>query len=42
MAAMFKGQRYGVKLNKLAKYNGIGIADTLKPGQRVWLRKPRG
>ena len=35
-------QRYGVKLNKLAKYNGIGIADTLKPGQRVWLRKPRG
>ncbi len=35
-------QRYGVKLNKLAKYNGIGIADEVKSGQRVWLRKPRG
>ena len=34
-------QRYGVKLKKLAAYNGIGIADPLTPGQRVWLRKPR-
>lgn len=34
-------QRYGVKLKKLARYNGLGIADPLRPGQRVWLRKPR-
>ncbi|MFT3886464.1 MAG: glucosaminidase domain-containing protein [Flavobacteriales bacterium] len=34
-------QRYGVKLKKLAKYNDMGIADPLKPGQKVWLRKPR-
>lgn len=34
-------QRYGVKLEKLAKYNSIGIADTVQAGQRVWLRKPR-
>lgn len=34
-------QRYGVKLKKLAQYNGVGIADPVKPGQRVWLRKPR-
>lgn len=34
-------QRYGVKLKKLAQYNGIGIADPLTPGQQVWLRKPR-
>jgi LysM repeat protein len=34
-------QRYGVKLGKLAKYNGVGIADTVQPGQKVWLRKPR-
>ncbi len=34
-------QRYGVKLKKLAKYNGMGIADPLQPGQKVWLRKPR-
>lgn len=34
-------QRYGVKLEKLAQYNGTGIATTVKPGQRVWLRKPR-
>lgn len=34
-------QRYGVKLKKVAAYNGLGIADTLKPGQKVWLRKHR-
>jgi len=34
-------QRYGVKLKKLAKYNGIGIADPVQAGQKVWLRKPR-
>ncbi len=34
-------QRYGVKLKKLAKYNDMGIADPLQPGQKVWLRKPR-
>lgn len=34
-------QRYGVKLKKLAQYNGMGIADPLKAGQKVWLRKPR-
>jgi LysM repeat protein len=34
-------QRYGVKLDKLAKYNGVGIADAVQPGQKVWLRKPR-
>ncbi len=34
-------QRYGVKLKKLAQYNGIGAADALTPGQKVWLRKPR-
>lgn len=34
-------QRYGVKLKKVAAYNGLGIADTLQPGQKVWLRKPR-
>lgn len=34
-------QRHGVKLKKLAKYNGMDIADNLKAGQRVWLRKPR-
>lgn len=34
-------QRYGVKLKKLAKYNDMGIADPLEPGQKVWLRKPR-
>ncbi|HMC97001.1 MAG TPA: glucosaminidase domain-containing protein, partial [Flavobacteriales bacterium] len=34
-------QRYGVKLKKLAQYNRMGIADPLKAGQRVWLRKPR-
>jgi LysM repeat protein len=35
-------QRYAVKLKKLAQYNGMGIADPVRPGQRVWLRKPRG
>jgi len=34
-------QRYGVKLKKLAQYNAMGIADPLKAGQKVWLRKPR-
>jgi LysM repeat protein len=34
-------QRYGVKLKKLAKYNGMGIADPVQPGQKVWLRKPK-
>ena len=34
-------QRYGVKLKKLAKYNSMGIADPLRAGQKVWLRKPR-
>ncbi len=34
-------QRYGVKLKKLAQYNGVGIADAVQPGQKVWLRKPR-
>lgn len=34
-------QRYGVKLKKLAKYNGMGIADPVQAGQKVWLRKPR-
>lgn len=34
-------QRYGVKLKKLAKYNGMGIADPVQAGQKVWLRKPK-
>lgn len=34
-------QRFGVKLKKLARYNNMGVADTLVPGQKVWLRKPR-
>ncbi|HEX2618284.1 MAG TPA: glucosaminidase domain-containing protein, partial [Flavobacteriales bacterium] len=34
-------QRYGVKLKKLAKYNAMGIADPVRAGQKVWLRKPR-
>lgn len=34
-------QRYGVKLKKIAGYNHLGIADTLRTGQKVWLRKPR-
>jgi LysM repeat protein len=34
-------QRYGVKLKKVAQYNGIGIADPVRAGQKVWLRKPR-
>lgn len=32
-------QHYGVKLKKLAKYNGMGIADPVAAGQKVWLRK---
>ncbi len=34
-------QRYGVKLKRLAKYNHMEPTDTLQPGQKVWLRKPR-
>jgi LysM repeat protein len=34
-------QRYGVKLKKLAKYNGMGIADPVQPGRKLWLGKPR-
>lgn len=34
-------QRYGVKLKRLAKYNGLGERDALQAGQRIWLRKPR-
>jgi LysM repeat protein len=34
-------QRFGVKLQKLAKYNSVGIADPVSIGQKVWLRKPR-
>ncbi len=34
-------QRFGVKLKKVAQYNGVGIADPITAGQKVWLRKPR-
>ena len=34
-------QQYGVKLEKLAKYNGLGVDATLSTGQRIVLRKPR-
>ncbi|MBL7955026.1 MAG: glucosaminidase domain-containing protein [Flavobacteriales bacterium] len=34
-------QQYGVKLAKLAKYNGLGEDATLSTGQRIVLRKPR-
>ncbi len=34
-------QEYGVKLKKIAKYNGIAIDSETEPGQKVWLRKPR-
>lgn len=34
-------QAYGVKLSKLAKYNGLSENATLKAGQRIVLRKPR-
>lgn len=34
-------QQYGVKLAKLAKYNGLDEQATLNAGQRIALRKPR-
>lgn len=34
-------QRYGVKLAKLEKYNGVDQATPLTAGQRVHLRKPK-
>ncbi|MFN3875738.1 MAG: LysM peptidoglycan-binding domain-containing protein, partial [Flavobacteriales bacterium] len=34
-------QQYGVKLDKLARYNGLPMDARLSAGQRVWLRKPR-
>lgn len=33
-------QRYGVKLKKLAKYNGVAEDARLQEGQKVYLRKP--
>jgi hypothetical protein len=33
-------QQYGVKLAKLAKYNGLSTDAKLTEGQRVWLKKP--
>jgi LysM repeat protein len=34
-------QRYAVKVSKLAEYNGIGIAEPLKAGQKILLVKPK-
>ena len=34
-------QEYGVKLSKIAKYNGITVDTETEPGQKIWLRKPR-
>ena len=34
-------QQYGVKLSKLAKYNGLSEDATLNAGQKIALRKPR-
>ncbi|MFT5054017.1 MAG: LysM repeat protein, partial [Oceanospirillaceae bacterium] len=34
-------QEYGVKLTKIAKYNGIAVDTETEPGQKIWLRKPR-
>lgn len=34
-------QEYGVKLSKIAKYNGINIDAETESGQKIWLRKPR-
>ncbi len=34
-------QQYGVKLAKLAKYNGLATDAKLNEGQRVWLKKPK-
>lgn len=33
-------QQYGVKLDRLAKYNGLPKEARLSAGQQVWLRKP--
>ncbi|HRD53396.1 MAG TPA: glucosaminidase domain-containing protein [Flavobacteriales bacterium] len=34
-------QQYGVKLDRLAKYNGLAMDAKLSAGQRVWLKKPK-
>ncbi|MEQ8583564.1 MAG: LysM peptidoglycan-binding domain-containing protein [Marinoscillum sp.] len=34
-------QKYGVKLKKLAQKNRMGMADSVKPGRLIWLRKTR-
>lgn len=34
-------QRYGVKLKRVAQYNGLQPTDPVQPGQQLWLRKPR-
>lgn len=34
-------QQYGVKLERLAKYNGLPKDARLSAGQQVWLRKPK-
>jgi LysM repeat protein len=34
-------QEYGVKLSKIAKYNGITTNTETESGQKIWLRKPR-
>lgn len=32
-------QKYGVKMSSICKYNGISKTSTLKPGQKVYLKK---
>ena len=34
-------QQYGVKLDRLAKYNGLARDAQLSAGQQVWLQKPK-
>jgi hypothetical protein len=34
-------QQYGVKLDRLAKYNGLTRDAQLSAGQQVWLQKPK-
>jgi len=34
-------QQYGVKLERLVKYNGLAADAKLSAGQRVWLKKPK-
>lgn len=34
-------QEYGVKMNKLRKYNGLAEGEEPKPGTRFWLRRPK-